>query len=225
MADKPASLLTGTQRRRVRDDFADVDGAKRRRDQQKIRSRVAAGASDFRLLADYPDRQLELAFEDVSDEELTRTLADARLTLERVRTLNGIEREAVVEAANERKRELSRDSTESLREVDLRTEGERRREAEAAVAERIRPGRWKRLADALLRFALLLLVPASVLAVVAPDVADGPVGGVPGVVGGTALFVALGIVGVRTVKYDVAPAVRRLTSDPRGVLSDAWNRL
>ena len=224
MSDEPASLLTGTQRRRVLDDFDDVAPAKRRRDQRKIRSRVAAGMADFRLLAGYPDRQFELAFEDVPETELTRALADAHIMVERVRTLRGIEREAVLEAAKERKRELRGESTESLGRTEFRTRRERRREAERAVADQMRPNRWKRLADALLKVALVLLVPASALAVVAPDVADGLAGGVPGLIGATALAAALGIVGVRMVKYDVLPAVRKFASDPRGLASDVWDR-
>ena len=45
MSDKPAALLTKTQRDRVDNDFQSVDGAKRRRDQQRIRRRVAAGVA------------------------------------------------------------------------------------------------------------------------------------------------------------------------------------
>src|SRR5699024_1176411 len=68
MASKSASLLTKTQRRRLRSDFEELDEDAKRRDQQLIRERVQAGIHDFRLLTDYPDRQLELAFEDDSDE-------------------------------------------------------------------------------------------------------------------------------------------------------------
>ncbi|WP_128476013.1 ABC transporter permease [Halorussus pelagicus] len=225
MADEPASLLTETQRRRVHDDFAESAPAKRRRDQRKIRSRVAAGMDDFRLLANYPDRQFELAFEEVSDEELARTLADARLTVERVRELHHIDPDEVAELAADRRRELVGEETRSLDALEFRTTEQQRRETEAAVADGMEPTRWKRLADGLLKLGLLFLVPASLLAVVAPELANGPAGGVPGVVGGVALVTGLAIVGFRAVKHDVMPAVRRLRSDPRGLVSDLWNQI
>lgn len=102
MKRKSASLLTKTQRRRVREGFADVDDAKRRRDQQRIRDRVQSGVADFRLLDDYPDDQLAGALEDADEAEVVESLAAAHLTLERVRTLQGVDRERVVRTARER---------------------------------------------------------------------------------------------------------------------------
>ena len=64
MSRKSASLLTKTQRRRIREDFAGLEEAKVRRDQQRIRERLESGILDFELLADYPDRQFELAFDE-----------------------------------------------------------------------------------------------------------------------------------------------------------------
>lgn len=102
MKRKSASLLTKTQRRRVREGFADVDDAKRRRDQQRIRDRVQSGLADFRLLDDYPDDQLAGALEDADEADLVESLAAAHLTLERARTLQGVDRERVVRTARER---------------------------------------------------------------------------------------------------------------------------
>src|SRR5699024_4629868 len=56
MAGNSASLLTKTQRNRIRNDFADLDEAKKHRDQQRIRERVRSGLLDFELLSEYPDR-------------------------------------------------------------------------------------------------------------------------------------------------------------------------
>jgi hypothetical protein len=47
MAGKSASLLTKTQRRRLHNDFEDVDEDAKRRDQQLIRERLRAGILDF----------------------------------------------------------------------------------------------------------------------------------------------------------------------------------
>ncbi|WP_435180114.1 ABC transporter permease [Halorussus sp. AFM4] len=225
MTDEPASLLTRTQRERIRSDFAEVGQAKQRRDRQKIRARVAAGLADFELLAGYPDREFELAFEDVDDERLVEILADATLTVERIRELRAIDRDDVAAAADDRRTDLAGDSTESLEGADLRTLAERRREAEAAVADRFRPSRWERRSDALLKLGLLFLVPASILAVVAPEVADGLAGGIPGVVGAVSLVAGLAIVGVRGVKHDLVPTLCRFTANPRGFVRDLWNQL
>lgn len=85
MGSRPASFLTKKQRSRIRDGFADLDEGKRRRDRKRIRDRVRAGVFDFRRLAAYPDRQLELAFDDVPDDDLAAALGDATLFVERVR--------------------------------------------------------------------------------------------------------------------------------------------
>ena len=79
-----------------------VDGAKRRRDRQRIRRRVAAGVDDFAHLVEYPDDQLEAAFNSYDDEHLVRALADMRVVSERVRLLHGIERDAVLRRAQAR---------------------------------------------------------------------------------------------------------------------------
>lgn len=76
MAGKSASLLTKTQRNRIQDDFDELTEEKQRRDQQRIRERIKSGLFDFQLLADYPDQQFELAFNDTSGDELQAALID-----------------------------------------------------------------------------------------------------------------------------------------------------
>jgi hypothetical protein len=51
MTGRPASLLTKTQRRRIRDEFEELNEQQRRRDQRQIRERIRAGAFDFEPLA------------------------------------------------------------------------------------------------------------------------------------------------------------------------------
>ncbi|MFB6242755.1 MAG: hypothetical protein ABEH80_01535, partial [Halobaculum sp.] len=102
MKRKSASLLTKTQRQRVREGFEELAEAKRRRDQQRVRDRLQSGVADFRLLDDYPDEQLEIAFDDADEAELVEALAATYLTVERVREIEGIERERVIRAARDR---------------------------------------------------------------------------------------------------------------------------
>ncbi|ELZ90133.1 hypothetical protein C440_17051 [Haloferax mucosum ATCC BAA-1512] len=224
MSDTVSALLTRTQRARIQSDFEDVEPAKRRRDQKKIRSRVAAGVADFELLATYPDRQYELAFDEQSNEALTADLADAYLTIERIRILNDIDRDDVITTAREHRRSAVDDGPDSLDDVRLRTRAERRRRIETELEAEYRPSRWKRLSDTLLKVGLALVAFVSVLAVVAPDFTNG-FGSLPGIVGAGILFGGLAIVGVRAVKYDVLPAFRRILSDPVETLRTVWNQL
>lgn len=92
MAGKSASLLTKTQRQRIRDNFGDLDKEKKHRDQQRIRKRVRSGLLDFHLLSDYPDRQFALMFDDVPDDELRAALADTTIVVERLREQHEIDR-------------------------------------------------------------------------------------------------------------------------------------
>lgn len=217
MSEKPASLLTKTQRQRLADDFADVEGAKRRRDQRAIRRRVAAGLDDFEHLAEYPDDQLELALEEFDDEEVATTVARLYVVAERIRALRGIDAGAAIERAQ---------SMEAGGEaVDLRTREQHREAIEASLAEELGPTPWKRRADALLKVGGFLLFPALALGIVRPDLADGPVGGIPGLVGAIAVLVGLAIVLVHALKNDVVPAARALAADPAGTLRGAWERI
>ncbi|RYJ14354.1 ABC transporter permease [Halogeometricum borinquense] len=223
MPDSVSSLLTRTQRERVQSEFDDVAPAKQRRDERKIRTRIEAGIDDFDLLVTYPDRQFELAFEDRTEADLRERLADAQLTIERIRTLHDIDRDAVVEAAQERQRSVSTDAAATLDEVRLRTHDEWRRRFEAEFAAEYRPTKWKRLSDALLKIGVVLLLIVSLLAVVAPGVTNGPVN-IVGIVGAVLLSGGLGIVSVRAVKYDLLPAIRRLRADPSGALRAVWDQ-
>ncbi|AFK19550.1 ABC transporter permease [Haloferax mediterranei ATCC 33500] len=223
MSDSVSSLLTRTQRERVQSAFEDVEPAKRRRDERKIRTRIAAGVSDFDLLVTYPDRQFELAFEDRANQELRSDLADAYLTIERIRVLTDIDRDAMIETAQERQRSATDEKTESLENVQLRTCDDWRRTIETELADEYRPSRWKRLSDTLLKIGVALLVFVSLLAVVAPDFTNG-YGSIPGIVGAGILFSGLAIVGVRAVKYDVLPALRWVATDPSAAFRAFWDQ-
>ncbi|KZN22473.1 hypothetical protein A4G99_19900 [Haladaptatus sp. R4] len=152
MTRKSASLLTKTQRRRIRNQFADLDEEKRRRDQRRVRERIESGVLDFQLLADYPDEQLSMAVDSTDDEELQDALADAYLTVERLRELRGIDREELISTARTCSEEVTADGThtdvESLHRLDLRTETETERETAAEVSDRLQMDRWVKRANA-----------------------------------------------------------------------------
>lgn len=224
VTDKPASLLTKTQRRRLENEFEDVDGAKRRRDRQRIRQRVAAGLDDFEHVVTYPDGQLELAVDEFDDDELRVRLADLTLVAERVRVLRDVERDAVVETARERARAADVDDGVFDR-MALRTSDERRAAIASSLADEVGPSPWKRRADLLLKIGLLFLLPAVGLGILAPELADGPVGGIPGLFGAVSLLAGLAIVGVHGVKNDLLPAIRAFVADPDGSIRSIWNRI
>lgn len=219
MTDRPSSLLTPTQRNRLGRGFDDVGTAKRRRDQQRIRQRLAAGLEDYELLADFPDRQFELAFKNEDEDTIRRGLADAHRTLERIRIVNGLDRDEIVESARDREQDRVAESA-----LVLRTRTDWRREFEDEIAAEYQPTRWKRLSDVLLKIGLVLLVFVSFLAVVAPEFTNG-VGSLPGIVGAGVLTMGLLIVAVRSVKYDIVPAVRAFRKDPHNVLRTVWDQM
>ncbi|RRJ27634.1 hypothetical protein [Halocatena pleomorpha] len=97
MVGKSASLLTKTQRQRIRNEFGDLDEEKTHRDQQRIRKRVRSGLFDFQFLADYPDRQFALLLDDVSKAELRAALADTTIVVERLREQSDIDRADVIQ--------------------------------------------------------------------------------------------------------------------------------
>lgn len=232
MARKSASLLTKTQRRRLRDEFDGLDEEKTRRDQQRIRERLRSGVLDYRLLADYPDRQFELAFDDVSEEELEAALVDAALVVERLRELQGYDRDEHVKRVRERASELAAaaDEASTLDRIDPKPADEVRREAKEEVRERLGTTRWEKRADGLMKIGASALV-----GLVALGASDAYLG--------TQLFannlhtpllfvlVLLGIGGwslirgVRAVKHDVVPTTLRLLKDPKGTVRDAWEGL
>jgi len=236
MGSRSASLLTKKQRSRIQEGFADVDEDKRRRDEQRIRERLRAGLLDFRTLAAYPDRQVELAVEDLSDEELRAALADATLFVERVRLLRNMEREEVVVGARGRADRLADETPDAptLDRVDLRTAAEVRTETESELRDRLEPGRWQRRAEALLRTAAGAGV--AVLGVaVAEQVAAADLLGtsaVAGIVFFLALFVLLVALGgvfliklAQTCKHTLVPAARALRRDPGDAVSGFVDRL
>ncbi|MFH5797037.1 hypothetical protein [Haladaptatus sp. CMAA 1911] len=152
MTRKAASLLTKTQRRRLRNEFADLDEEKKRRDQQRIRERVRSGLLDFELLSDYPDEQFEMALDSMSDEEVRDALAETYLTVERFRELRGIEREELISTARSRGEDLTDNGAfvdvESLHRLELRTESETQRKVAAETSERLELNRWVKRANA-----------------------------------------------------------------------------
>ncbi|UPM42307.1 hypothetical protein [Halocatena salina] len=219
MTDRSSSLLTPAQRDRLGRNFDDVDAAKRRRDQQRIRQRLNAGIEDYELLAELPDRQFELAFKDRQEDHIRRGLADAYRTLERIRTVHELDRDKILQLARERDRDRTDDSA-----LTLRTRADWRCEFEDEIASQYQPTRWKRLSDVLLKIGLALLIFVSFLAVIAPDFTNG-LGSIPGIVGAGVLAVGLLIVGLRSVKYDVVPMVRALYEDPRRSLRTVWEQM
>lgn len=167
MAEKSASLLTKTQRRRLRNEFADLDEDATRRDQQLIRERIRAGLFDFRLLADYPDSQYELAFKDVSDEELRAALADTYLAAERIRDLHRYDRDQLIAEARARAESVSgaTHDVSSLARLDLHTEAEVHRQAE----ERLGTSRWETRGTGLIKLAPVVFA-AGVMVLLVHDV-------------------------------------------------------
>lgn len=220
---KPASLLTKTQRSRIRAEFAEQDEHQRRRDQQQIRERIRAGITDFQRLADYPDRQFELAFGDLDDEAMTAALGDAQLVTERLRAIRGIEREAVVQRANKRAGEVSSDiDGESIDDIELVTAATYRQQGRAA-AEAEHENRWDERADNLLKTAAVAALPLLVgwfadtvteqnLLATRADV---------GIVMALSALVVLAVAaslflikGAQALKHDIIPAIKRFRRDP-----------
>lgn len=225
MPPDAASLLTKTQRRRIRDRFAELDEAKTRRDQQRIRDRIAAGANDLGLLVDYPDDQLEQAFGDYDDEELLDVLADGRLVLERIRESRGLDRERVVERARERARDEAADAPDALTlaRLDFETASEQRRRLVADLREQLGPSPWGRRANRLLRFAAALFLPVFLMwfldQTAGTTLLDAytPVWGSLTVVGLPVVAAALAIKLAQAVKYDLVPTLRAFATDPGAV--------
>lgn len=144
MEERSASLLTKKQRQRLQNEFESVDANAKQRDQQLIRQRIRAGLLDFRLLATYPDSQYNLAFNDVSEEELRTALADTYLAVERIRALHQYDRDQLVLEARNRAETVSveSDDVRSLERLALRTETEVRQQ----TTERLGVSRWVRRA-------------------------------------------------------------------------------
>jgi succinate dehydrogenase hydrophobic anchor subunit len=144
MGERSASLLTKTQRQRLRTEFESVDADAKQRDQRLIRQRVRAGLLDYRLLATYPDSQYDLAFDDVSEEEFRTALADTYLAVERLRALHQYDRDQLILEARNRAETVAAEADDvgSLDRLALRTETEVRQQTE----ERLGVSRWVRRA-------------------------------------------------------------------------------
>jgi hypothetical protein len=228
MSDEPASLLTKTQRERVADGFESVQGAKRRRDRQRVRERVATGVEDFGYLVEYPDEQLAAAFDDRDDEAVERALAEMRVVSERIRLVHDLDRDDVVARARERLRETDADER-TLGAVELWT----REEVEAAVAAELaaehEPSAWKRRSELALKIGTVLALPGVLLVPVpfgaVPRAVDGALAFVALAFGGPTLAFGLSILLARSVKYDIVPALREFADDPTGTVRTLWNRL
>lgn len=237
MGGRPASLLTKKQRTRIREDFEGLGEEKVRRDEQRVRERVRAGLLDFEILADYPDRQLELAVEDTSDDQLRRALADSYLVAERVRLLRGYDREDLIVRTRERADTLAAETDEAptLHQVDLRTPTEVRRETEREVREQLGADPWERRVDGALKLAASAFVPLfgvwiAEWATAEPLLADGGLNAILFLLLAAVLFLAMLaaflIKAAQTLKHDVLPAARTLRRDPAAALRGAlaWTR-
>ncbi len=228
MSGKSASLLTKTQRRRLRSDFEELDEDAKRRDQQLIRERVQTGMHDFRLLTDYPDRQLKLAFEDDADEELRAALADTYLIVERICDLHRYDRDQVLQEARGRAEDVAADTADvdSLSRLDLRTTAEIRQQAE----DRFRVSRWEKRMIGLVKLAGAGLLSALFLSIYSFAFRPVNVGNI-GVVLGTLLVVTLVlgivsavIIAAHALRYDLAPALQTLASQFRKMGQTAQGR-
>jgi hypothetical protein len=228
MSDKPAALLTKTQRNRVENGFESVDGAKRRRDQQRIRRRIAAGVDDFTHLVAYPDDQLEAAFDSHDDGHLVRALADMRVVSERVRLSHGIERDAVLRRAQTRTRTVEC-GDRTVSDLEFRTEAEIRSGVRAELEAEYAPDDWQRRSELALKLGSLLALPGVSLIPI-------PYGAVPLAIDGALVFVALffggpllafglGILLLRSVRDDLIPGLRAFGADPIGTMRRLWNDL
>jgi hypothetical protein len=173
MGKRSASLLTKTQRQRLRNEFESVDADAKQRDQQLIRQRLHAGLLDFRLLATYPDSQYDLAVTDVSEEELRLALADTYLAVERLRALHQYDQDQLILDARRRAETVAAeaDDVRSLDRLALRTETEVRQQ----TAERLGVSRWVRRA----RNGIVLAGCGLFVAVVSFVLLGGFAGGLP----------------------------------------------
>lgn len=225
-----ASLLTKTQRRRIANDFDDLDDDARSRDERRIRERLTAGLQDLSRLCDYPDAQLGLAVEDLDDEPLVRILADGRVLLDRVAEVRGLDRERIVATADTRATVAaeSPSDTASLARLDFETETERR---ERFASEYDETSAWSRRANRLLKLAAWLFLPAALLWI--PDAFLGAetlsrftlLWALPAIAGIVPAFAGLSIKLLESLKHGVLPAARRLVSEPENVAATLRRKL
>ncbi|WP_135820937.1 ABC transporter permease [Halostella litorea] len=232
MSRKSASLLTKTQRRRLRNDFEELDETKKRRDQQRIRDRLRAGTLDFRLLVDLPDDQLELAFDGADDEELRDALSDAYLTIERIRELEEYPRDELIENARGRAadRAETRAGLRSLDDLTLRTEPEIRDRAETETAERLAWNRWTSYANRLMGVGALGFLLSAVFWTSDRLLGTRLWSGNDATVVSVFVLVFLGVAGwtaimtANALRHDILPLCKRLVQHPNETLRDLWVR-
>lgn len=234
MAGKSASLLTKTQRNRIRNDFSDLDEQKKHRDQQRIRERVRSGLLDFQLLADYSDRQLALMFDDVPDEEMRAALTDTTIVIERLREQSEIEREELVEEVRAHIKEYS-ESTEDVRtlgQIDLRTAAEIRRQAEDDLAEQFGAGRWDKRANGLMKLGVSAFIPIVLMVFISSTIqnlSSHPIFILALITFTFLLFVsAMGwllITTFQSLKYNILPFLVELAKNPSATLRGVFTKL
>jgi hypothetical protein len=235
MGSKSASLLTQTQRNRIRDEFGDLTDEKMRRDQQRIRERVRSGILDFQLLADYPDRQFGLAFDEISDDELRAALADTYIVVERLREHHDIDQEELIEEARIHTGELTDETTDTrtFEGIDLRTTAEVRQRTEDELTERFGPGRWDRRANGLMKLGVSAFISVVLIGILDAGIPENltqlPYLFYPYSISITLLFLsAIGWTLIKTtqsLKHNILPAIVKLIRNPEAVIREAGVKL
>ena len=234
MAGKSASLLTKTQRNRIQNDFADLDEAKKHRDQQRIRERIKSGLLDFQLLADYPDRQLALMFDDIPDDELRAALADTTILIERLREQSEIEREELIEEIRARIERYSNSTkdTRTLEQVDLRTTVEIRRQTEDELTERFESGRWDKRSNSLMKMGISAFIVVVVGNLLYPTANSGLIQPLlRPLLSAAILLLSISAVGwilintAQLLKYSIFPFLTELNNDPKAAVQGALTKL
>jgi len=222
MAGKSASLLTQTMRTRIRDDFDGLDEEKKRRDQQRIRERLRSGLLDFQLLADYPDRQFEMAFDDLSDDELRTILASNTIVVERLRELNGIDRDELITEVRSQTEDYTDTTTApTLEQIDLQTTAEIRRQTKAKVEEQFEDNQWDKRASRLGKLAIAFFLPFPLFAYYDAYIGDiniEVINYLEASLGAAFVLCLLGwflIASLQTLKYDIVPVFVRFQREPR----------
>ena len=222
MAGKSASLLTKTQRTRIRDDFDGLDEEKKRRDQQRIRERFRSGLLDFQLLADYPDRQFEMAFDDLSDDELRTTLASTTIVVERLCELNGIDRDELTRDVRGQTEDYTDITTApTLQQIDLQTTAEIRRQTKAEIEEQFEENQWDKRASKLGKLAVAFVTPFLFLGVYDELVTDiDPTSfDLLSIPLAAAFIICISgwflITGLQTLKYNIVPVLVKFQREPR----------
>jgi hypothetical protein len=239
MAGKSASLLTKTQRNRIQNDFADLDEEQKHRDQQRIRERVRSGLLDFQLLADYPDRQFALMFDDVPDDELQAALADTTIVIERLREQSAIDRADVIEdvrAQIEGYSDVTED-TRTLEGIDLRTAAEIRQQTEDDLVEQFGPGRWDKRANGLMKLGVSAFILVIVLAFIGhanQTTLYLPGWGLDFLLFGVSVgwFLLIGsavgwllINTAQSLKYNILPFLVKLANNPKAAMRGVFTKL